>query len=291
MPKEFSKEGFTLIELSLSIVFIAVLSLSIVITILNTVSSYRRGLTLSQVNTLGMAIADDMRAAVQNASTRSPVADCSLIYADATMKATCENNNAEKFVYDKRAGNIRIGTQEEKNVPLFGTFCTGAYSYVWNSGYFGADNVSVLNVNKASVTYNYKGTKTTKNDFRLLKIRDDSRAICEQFFRTNYGANFSTFNGKFDVSSISIDEEPVELLDNKEGNDLAIYDISSTAPAASPDKANMFYSVSFILGTTRGGANIKANGKSCAAPQDSALSDFDYCAINKFNFAVQANGG
>ena len=72
---------------------------------------------------------------------------------------------------------------------------------------------------------------------------------------------------------------------------MAIYDISSTAPAASPDKANMFYSVSFILGTTRGGANIKANGKSCAAPQDSALADFDYCAINKFNFAVQANGG
>ena len=37
--------------------------------------------------------------------------------------------------------------------------------------------------------------------------------------------------------------------------------------------------------------NVAATGNFCAAPSDtSGLSDLDYCAINKFNFAVQATG-
>ncbi|MBR2658770.1 hypothetical protein IKG28_02730 [Candidatus Saccharibacteria bacterium] len=285
------KEGFTLIELSLSIVFIALLSLSIVVTILNTVSAYRRGLTLNQINTVGMAVVDDMRAAVQNSSTRSLVNECSMVYTDNTMRTNCINSGAANFVSVKRTATVKIGNKEEKNVPVFGAFCTGSYSYIWNSGYFWAEGATVQNANKAYVAYNQNGVVKTRTDFRLLKIRDDSRYVCELAFKSNYNYNFNGFSGGFNISSMTIAGDPVELLENKEGNDMAIYDLSATAPAVSVNEDNMFYFVSFILGTTRGGANIKANGKSCAAPEDSGLEDFDYCAINKFNFAAQANGG
>ena len=51
-----------------------------------------------------------------------------------------------------------------------------------------------------------------------------------------------------------------------------------------------FYSVSFILGTVQGGINVMSSGNFCKAPEEDD-SNFDYCAINKFNFAAQATGG
>ena len=71
MLEKTFREGFTLIELSLSMLFIGILSVSIVLIISNTVSSYRRGMTLTQINTMGVTLADDMRSSVQNASSRS----------------------------------------------------------------------------------------------------------------------------------------------------------------------------------------------------------------------------
>ena len=50
--------------------------------------------------------------------------------------------------------------------------------------------------------------------------------------------------------------------------------------------------MSFILGTLRGGANVNVSGEFCATPgSNSSVEDFDYCAINKFNFAARTLGG
>ena len=51
----------------------------------------------------------------------------------------------------------------------------------------------------------------------------------------------------------------------------------------------LFFAGSFILGTRRGGVNITTSGDSCKPPTDE-YSDLEYCAINRFNFAVQAGG-
>ena len=45
--------GFTLVELSLSMTFIAILSIIIVLVINGAVSSYSRGITLNLINTVG----------------------------------------------------------------------------------------------------------------------------------------------------------------------------------------------------------------------------------------------
>ena len=50
------RTGFTLVELAISIGFIALLSITVAVITTNLVSAYQRGLTMKQVNTTGMDI-------------------------------------------------------------------------------------------------------------------------------------------------------------------------------------------------------------------------------------------
>ena len=45
------RQGFTLVELSLSLVFISTLSLTVVFVIAGAVSSYHKSITMNQINT------------------------------------------------------------------------------------------------------------------------------------------------------------------------------------------------------------------------------------------------
>ena len=134
----------------------------------------------------------------------------------------------------------------------------------------------------------YEGDKKTEewNDFRLLKVEDRQRAVCGSVLPDKYNNSEdieSEFKGK--------DKGPVVLLANDGANTLALYSFTSALPAVDGLNSAAFYSMSFILGTVQGGINVMSMGNFCAAPEsfDSA-ENFDYCAINKFNFAAQANG-
>ena len=337
------KEGFTLIELSLSMAFIGVLSVAIVIIISNTISSYRRGLTLNQINTTGMDIVDDMRTAIQNASSKSVLNDCLRYYGnDSFYRAQCISDGGFGFVSYTKNSRVTLyagkANQKSFEAPIYGVFCTGAYTYIWNTGYYnvvgsGAEDyasfsektakkwaqLTYTNANDQKVTivgslseaYN----KTTgqleigadgkvgnpDKPFRLLKVPDRERAICTAVARNSSNGNgYSIPNNDnltnefvIDVSEfgkMAADEEPVDLILEDANNDLAIYSLSVAEPAESATRKNSFYAASFILGTIRGGVDIVAQGKNCQVPTDYENEEFDYCAINRFSFAVQAGG-
>ena len=134
------------------------------------------------------------------------------------------------------------------------------------------------------------------NYFRLIKVKDSNRAVCVAM--RNGGKDKERYSGvtsNVDISKIGNGKieggEPIDLLPSDGGNNLALYDFYVSKPAVSASEDNMFYSVSFVLGTTSGGADILAKGNSCAAPKDMVSGSSNYCAINKFNFAMQVNGG
>ena len=325
MQKKFARGGFTIVELSLSIVFIAILSLSVVLIMTNAISAYHRGLTLNQVNTTGMELTDDLRAAIQNSPAHSVKSKCSTVYSSNVIK-NCENDKARNFVsvaryatVKKKATGATIGT----NVPVFGAFCTGSYSYIWNSGYLFSDDYTTNVGGKATFKYREIGGSVAdyNKDFKLLKIKDEDRAVCVAATR---GGNTGTGNGsteryyvktgtsatnsyqninaasnqggrEFNITGESyntIEEEPIDLLAGS--NNLAVYNIVSSAPAEGSAANVLFYSISFVLGTVQGGINIMESGNYCTTPtdyQNAALENFDYCAINKFNFAAEATGG
>lgn len=298
------KAGFTLVELSLSIAFIAILSIAIVLIITNTISSYHRGLTLSQLNTTGMDLVNDMRASIQNSVIHSVASLCSSTYEDGdTAKEACEEDGGSLFVTVAREANIAINGKSLR-VPVFGAFCSGNYSYIWNSGYFFSDDYKLedalspaeLRYIKPSTAVDSNPQEATVSDFKLLKVKDESRAVCVSAVYGDKGnyKDDGEISSVFDITEIGggsvISENPTDIIGPD--SNMVIYNISSAIPAESTSGNNAFYSVSFILGTVHGGINVTA-GNHCATPEgyNSAVANFDYCAINKFNFAARAVGG
>ena len=326
MRKSFSS-GFTLIELSLSLIFISILSLTVVLLIQNTTASYRRGLILNEINTVGMDLVDDMRLSVQNASTYSVIEMCKTLYPEPNVlndpnapRNKCINDNATSFVKVVKTATVEDDGKTIDDMPVYGAFCTGTYTYIWNSGYFDNNVYDSGHDTKRKVTFGgsalnpvklLKKTNDTsetnfKENFRLLKIYDGERTICVNAMRAQALGNknkyvpFEEYKQNFindfviDNTMISEDvnengESGVELLEGNQKNDLVLYDLYVAKPALSATRENLFYSVSFILGTKRGGINITTAGNSCKPPSGD-YSELEYCAINKFNFAVEAGG-
>ena len=318
MHKGLGKSGFTMVELSLSMIFISVLSIAVVVVIAGAISSYHKGLTLDKINSVGMDLVDDMRSVVQASPAKNLRDACYTWYNASSDAATkCENDEAKNFVSVARYAKVAVGGKEiggSNGIPVFGAFCTGDYSYIWNSGYFfDSENYEVNSGNlaaaslKYSMTGNATGTKT-KEGFKLLKVKDDSRAVCvaavtgkgngtrddNYFVIPNGSLTRAINNGSsvFDISQLeSVDEEPAEMLVGD--NNIALYDMTASAAGQTGLAKNMYYYVSFILGTIQGGINVNAVGNFCTTPEgySSAIENFNYCAINKFNFAALATGG
>ena len=296
---KYVKNGFTLVELSLSIAFIAVLSIAVALIVSNAIATYHRGVILNQVNTTGMELVDDIRGAIQGSQARSVAADCVNVYGGVseTEVKRCEDDSGGLFVLTTRSAQVnRKGAETVGTVPVFGAFCTGSYSYIWNSGYLYGNDYEVVGANKATLTYrNSEGqTRTWGEDIRLLKVKDEERAVCKSEHEGTYNRNTQIRND-FNISSgnySNVEEEPVDIL--KGDHNLALYDLAADLTEESDSINGAFYSVSFILATMQGGININAKGDYCVTPGDvanTAVESFDYCAINKFNFAAQANGG
>lgn len=310
--------GFTLIELSLSLVFISILSLSVVLVIANAVSAYHKSITLNQVDTVGSNLVDDMQTAIQDSVANNLVALCDRLGNSdgGTAKRECVEDGARKFVSVNATAAVKMGNSGEtiENTPVYGAFCTGSYSYIWNSGYFFNDNIEVGSggVVKAAELKYYNSNKEIKEikDFRLLKVKDNTRAVCTAAIRVAGDRVEDTYNRStsigsvFDITlaglvangeTVSINEEPSELLATGESVDdsgLALYDMSTFISEQPSLKKNVYYYTSFILGTVQGGINITGDGNYCSTPESyDGVANFDYCAINKFNFAALATGG
>ncbi|MBR3386420.1 prepilin-type N-terminal cleavage/methylation domain-containing protein [Candidatus Saccharibacteria bacterium] len=341
------RAGFTLVELSISMIFVGILSVAIALIVSDTIGSYKRGLTLNQINTTGMDIVDDLRASVQNSSALAVTNDCTKYYAtnnntykndgsvdEKSALYKCREDDGYNFVYWEKTSEVKLNGQSIGKVPIYGAFCTGTYSYIWNSGYFETPEAefnekdggwaklvynlgsekriyyrSALNGSGSAPIDNVKSNvRITSDDrpFRLLKIQDTYRGVCagvtrnknnsREEFETAYeprgGVLPGDFNGRFNMTDYgAVVEEPVDVIITDKTYDLTLYNLYVPRPEISLTQKNTFYAVSFILGTVGGGINIKANGKSCAPPNDYRNNEnFDYCAINKFSFAVQVGG-
>lgn len=317
MLKHGGKKGFTLVELSLAVGFIALLALTVALIINDTVATYRRGLTLNNINTTGMDLVDDIRAAVQNAPSRTATYECESVYTGTANGASlneCKDDQARKFIMLQRTATVNMRDGESAEIPVYGAICTGSYSYIWNSGYFFGENAGkVVDAQPATLKYTYNGETTTVGGedqrFRLLKVKDDRRAVCKSVLRDASGAQYISYNnnnvlsGNFDITNPSasvtnpityyeggLTEQPEIVMKDESTNTLSLYDLTISPPAADSSNSAAFYAVSFILGTLQGGLNVTAAGNFCKTPTDYD-EDFDYCAINKFNFAAQATGG
>jgi len=305
--KKRVRGGFTLIELALSLIFIAVLSLTVVLLIQNTSAAFRRGMVLNQLNSIGMDLVDDFRISIQNSSSDPVTRMCEIYYSyGSSDREACIEDNGASFVTFVKMGEVMERSEGRQGnlgtMPIFGGICTGTYTYVWNSGYFEDTEFSDRTVRYASPLEVRVGGSysNTYKDFRLLKIYDNERSICASMVKAQNSSHYTKLDNYINtripnyvsVSSAMVSgngDDIVDLLKKSESVDFVLYDLYVSPPAMSLSRQNLFYSASFILGTRRGGINIKTAGASCKPPS-SNYSEIEYCAINKFNFAAMAGG-
>lgn len=104
MNQDSKKSGFTLVELSLAMTFVALLLVVVALTIMQIADIYNRGLVLKEVNTTGSAIISDLKRSIAESSTFDP-------------------GESSRHAYFP-----------DKNGAVGEVYCTGTYSYIWNYG-------------------------------------------------------------------------------------------------------------------------------------------------------------
>ncbi|MBQ6570745.1 prepilin-type N-terminal cleavage/methylation domain-containing protein [Candidatus Saccharibacteria bacterium] len=328
------KSAFTLVELTIAIAYMSILILSVALVISDTIASYRKGISMKLVNSAGRDLIEDFTSTLNDSPAISYTSLCATYY-DSSPSApgysqyqACIADNAYNLIYQQWYADISTDNGATfTSTPVFGAFCTGKYSYLWNTGYTIADgylardytNRATDHIPHAVLSYTYESvsrtdvstfdsTPTGHNalNFRLLKIPDPLHAVCasrlvgdsysyNSDFKTPFVANGDySFNFEIRVipgnvsTAYPLSAEPAELLPYS-GTTLALYDYAVFRPAQNFTSKRLFYSASIVLATISGGVNAMSSSNYCSAPSDFS-ADFDYCAVNKFNFAMHATG-
>jgi hypothetical protein len=240
----------------LAMTFVSILIIGITVLVMNIQGIYRRGIATREVNSTSRSVVDDITRAIASAPTTS-----------------ANVPHAVEFINGSRVEG--------------GVFCTGFYSYIWKQADFLWDNSSSSGGGAVQVN----GSK----DYRLLKARDVGRELCQP---SAIGASTCpNNNGKLlcpVAGSPNLTATDTTELISSGGLELALFDFDIFKPAKSNITDQVFYAGSFILGTPRG-ANVLGglvSAEVCEPPSTTAdaVLDFQYCSINKFNFAASSLG-
>lgn len=275
------KRGFTIIEITLAMTFLAILMVSIATLIMRVTNIYQKGLAMRAINATGTEIIEDITRTVGAASY---LVDIHSQDAELGGNGVMEYDNnyklVEKYYYDYTVYNENHNGKNF-NVQYFGVLCTGDYSYIWNT----ARALDPDFTTKNFITVNGEKVK-------MVRVYDREQTQC------NKDKNGSVANlAKRNYLPVTINvpaDNVVELINNDE-MDLALYEFNITPATQSAITRQSFISANFILATRQGGININANGDFCRG-EDNEFKDeyegtmFNYCAVNKFSFSARTGG-
>lgn len=351
------RSGFTLIELSISMLYISLLLIFVASTVTGITAIYKKGISIKKINSLSRDIIEDLTTTIGGSGTLDYEAVCARYYNYNEKPHAYEDCIADKafaFTYQEYflSGLYINGEAQADAFPVYGFLCTGEYSYVWNTGYTFDENTFLGSPEhnnrptyvkvKYALASNTTDIKTTSSHPRLLKLPDPNRVVCASQLAKNitdydddddnaynhhknpisYGSVDSTLSADVvnptisivnscisdnpddpdDLSSCTpyyIAKDPVELISSSkdesgntlERGGLAIYDLSIYRPAVDVYTRNSYYSGSIVVAILNSGVSVLTGGEYCSPPKTVEKFDYEYCAINKFNFAIHATGG
>jgi len=287
-----TRKGFTIIELMLAMSFVAVLMVTVAFLVIRITAIYQKGLTTRSVNQVGRNIITELNRAVAD----SPVDDS---------------------LRDRNQYFYRV--LDSENRQMYGAFCTGRYSFLWNTG-------TAINKGEVNRLLFQNLSQSLPYNFRLLRFDDSRRTVCEALeildsndmrdkvvdFRniiarlggtrtacspayandTRYDPHIAGFalqcSAPTELLTLTATDRAADTTTASE-SDLAFYDFRVFPPTTNRVTGHAFYSATFILGTLRG-IDINASGNYCVNMSETLNTDFAYCSINKFNFAMSTTG-
>lgn len=321
LGRKRARKAFTLIELSFAILFISILLITLTLITNEIIQIYRKGYSIKSINQAGRSVIDDLQDSIIQSTPSSLSSFCATKYPNESDqdRSDCDANHGLYSVYQQYYADVKVlsggSSADYKPVPTGGIFCSGKYTYIWNTGYiYNVKDYAFKDANddynrtrqqesrnKHKLTLKYKlrsssGAISDKSadDIRLIKIEDSSGSICASTLKNGYpsAAEASVGPGGASNHEIQIDailsDEPEEVFAATDA-DLVFYDFVVFEPARISNAERVLFSGSFILGTTGSGVDIMSSSNFCQTPTY-FTADFSYCAINKFNFIIQSSG-
>jgi len=294
LKNQKERRGFTIIEISLVMAFVSVLLISIALIISNMMAVYQKGLTLKSVDSVGRNLIDEFTNAI-NAAPSIDTANLCRTHtnvSDTVTKELCESTNAYKFIFQSREANSEA-------LQYSGVLCTGKYSYIWNTQYGIQQPGQSLNLRYQ--TASGEGVLTRPH---LARFEDKNYLACTQSVNMSYNFESKFYNSSYtlDIRNLEngqpnpIAEPETNFLDGSE-LPLMLYELTVFPISQDSVTLRSFFSGTFILATEqkKGDASITRTDDYCLVQNADAGaldlgSRFNYCAINKFNFAARTAG-
>lgn len=304
--KAKNKSGFTMVELSLTMAFVGVLLITIAIITTNIVTIYQKGLTVKAVNSVGRGLVDEFTSAINTAPSVDTTSLCnSLANFDEQSIKDCVRDHAFEYIFHSSV--------DAEGHQYNGVFCTGYYSYIWNTYYSESSEnhqLRLLYLPEGATSIN---DGITTDAPRLMRIEDRTYRVCSAVMNSQgkYESNFSS-NMVIDIRTLahSTDSNPLlnPIREPKQGMldefdlDLTLYELTIFPISQDWVTLRTYMSGTFILATLRGNVDIMRSGDYCdvggtidddetdTSSINNLGSEFNYCAINKFNFAARTAG-
>ncbi len=293
-----AKSGFTMVELSLAMAFIAMLLIAIAVIATSLVSIYQKGLSIKTVNSVGRNLIDEFVSGINTAPSVDTTSLCNSLASGNVSR--CVSNHANEFLFQEQRSTIDPATGQSEQYN--GIFCTGYYSYIWNT------KAGIEDGHTISLRY-LADDGTTKVDLsqpRLARILDKTYRLCSAVVDNNYQSNYATAT-MIDITELAGSSHLANPIPAPTSDYLRMFDTDLllgdlTIFPISQDAVTLrsFFSGTFILTTVRGNTEILNSGDYCdpngalstdtSSSQLSLGSEFNYCAINKFNFAARTAG-
>ena len=274
--KTISKKAFTIIEFTLATTFLSVLLMGITTITMRILEIYQKGLALRDISSTGRDILHDVSKSIGD----SPIVD------NINPTASNHHNISDSDIrqaYRAYFNEIMV-MKNGRKVQAGGVFCTGEYSYIWNT----APSIEAV---RADSDRKQNMLLINNQYYKFARIPDNDRSVGKTT-ATLGGAGYQLANRNFTANA----EDVVSLISDND-SDLALYDFVVLPATQNNKTGQIFYSGSFILATMRGGVNVMTNGDFCTGTEtmygtdvEATSFEFNYCAVNKFNFAVRATG-
>lgn len=315
-----AKKGFTMIELSLVMVFIGTLLIAIAVITTNIITIYQKGSTLKAVNSVGRGLVDELTTAINQAPSVDATSLCNSLLDSDTAINNCIKDGAFKFIFQAKYGDA----EGENNIrrQYNGIFCTGYYSYYWNTVYGeNADPKQTVslryakNLTENNILHEFKDNDSSNGVVRLARIEDRTYQLCaanvDKDYNSTYGGGIIDIRGKRHDSlgdTVQVSnyiKEPVEGFLSSFDLDLALYELTIFPTSQDWVTLRTFMSGTFLLATYRGDVDITRTGDYCnlgsytdaegnyvenSTSIENLGAEFNYCAINKFNFSARTSG-
>lgn len=300
-----AKAGFTILEVTLVTAFIALLLIAIATIFMNISALYQKGATLKSVNEVGRNLVTELTTSLNSSPAIDSVSLCTTLLDNDAARNNCLASGAYKYVFLSHNGRYydEVTNSSDEPIQYGGIFCTGDYSYVWNT-YYGRQTNAGGGQHLLKVKFS-NGSR--EDDFKMIRFRDKTYRACSAKVNPNtYEADFS--NNEIDVSTLSNGTNSgITTGDVEEGFLLAsdipleLYELIVFPAAQNSITLQSFLSGTFILATERGDVNIMRSGDYCDVTNNNGNGDgsgnlqnlgsnFNYCGINKFNFAARTAG-